>query len=217
MAKNEKVKDMSMTDEVWSTRTTPIEEFLTPAKIKELKANAKEVSAEALEEMTESIALIRSQLKRGNKSSGNRVKYYNIIKEEGREIPGWPVKQGHRSTQPQHVQDSMTEMKELATTAFVNFWNDNPIVQVTALISDRNTTLGGSPYPDAESYAKAKVAALSQRFIKHATPQKDDAGNLLDARWDGIFSLEGMTISPLGGSVDEVEAQSDEVDSDESN
>ena len=206
---NSEKKDMSMTDEVWESRTQHIVEFLTPAKIKELKADAKAESAEALEEMTESIALIKSQLKRGNKSSGNRVKYYNIIKEEGREIEGWPVRQGHRSTQPQHVQDSMTEMKGLAQTAFEAFWNDNPIVQVTALISDRNTTLGGSPYPNASAYAKAKVAALSQRFIKHATAQKDDDGNLLEPRWDGIFSLEGMTISPLGVEETTTEAEAD--------
>ena len=207
LAKENKVKDMSMSDKEWQ-RAQDCGDFLTTAKVNEIKAAFTEeygADSEELEDALESIKLIRSQVKRGNKSAKNRVKYYDTIKTEGRMFSkngngfhefGWPVQRGQTSKMEAHVQESLTAMEDAALPVFIALWNDNPIIQVTSLISDRNKTAGGSTYDTAEAFAKAKVLALRQRFVKHAIPSEDKDGVTHEPRWDGIFNIEGMTIAP---------------------
>tara|TARA_R100000808_G_C2111797_1_gene125658 strand:+ start:138 stop:797 length:660 start_codon:yes stop_codon:yes gene_type:complete len=211
----DKVKDMSMTDDEWNRPTGRITEWMTPAKIKEIKAAFKD-DAEALEDATQGIALIKSQIKRGNNNSKNRVKYYDVIKTEGRAFLsfGWPIQRGQQSKLPEHMQESLNEMCDAAHPVFVELWNNNPIIQVTSLISDRNKTSGGSTYADAESFAKAKVLALRQRFVKHGTAQKDKDGVEHEARWDGNFDIGGMTIAPpFVAETDDAQEEVSEGDS----
>lgn len=211
MAKETTVKDMSMSDKEW-IRAQNCGDFLTTAKVNEIKAHFTEefgADSEELEDAVESIKLIRSQLKRGNKNSKNRVKYYDTIKTEGRfMLPfGWPIKKGQSSTLAEHLQVSLTTMEEQALPVFIDLWNDNPIIQVTSLISDRNKTAGGGTYATAEAFAKAKVLALRQRFVKHGTPQTDKDGVEHEARWDGLFDIEGMEIAPPYVAVADDEAE----------
>ena len=196
-----------MSDKEWQ-RAVACGEFLTTAKVNEIKAKFTEeygADSEELEDALESVKLIRSQLKRGNKSAKNRVKYYDTIKTEGRMFLkanngfhefGWPVQRGQTSKLDEHIQTSLSTMEEMALPVFISLWNDNPIIQVTSLISDRNKTAGGSTYANAEAFAKAKVLALRQRFVKHGVGQEDKDGVTQEPRWDGIFNIDGMTIQP---------------------
>ena len=173
-------KDMRMTDAQWTKVIAPIEQFHKDHQkaLKADKANG--------EDWGESLSIIRSQIKRGNKNASNRVKYYTLIKDEGRDLPNWPVKKGQASKLPQHVQDSLNTMGDDLLTAYTEFWEANPIVQATSIISDRNKELGGSQYEDGEKFAQSRVLAMRQRFVKHFT-----AG-----RWDGNFVEDGMSIDP---------------------
>ena len=190
-------KDMSMTDEQWTKVITPIEQHYKDHQ-KELKAD--KVNGE---DWGESLTIIRSQIKRGNKNAANRVKYYTLIKDEGRDLPHWPVKKGQASKLPQNLQDSLEVMGDALQEAYAAFWDANPIVQATSIISDRNKTLGGSQYTTGEAFAQSRVLAMRQRFVKHFT----------SGRWDGEYNADGMTITPP--PQDEAEAAGD--DSSEAN
>lgn len=179
-------KDMSMTDEQWTKVIDPIEQWdKTYGKdLKADKANG--------EDWGESISIIRSQIKRGNKNASNRVKYYTLIKDEGRDISHWPVRKGQASKLPQFLQDNLNDMGTELHEAYETFWDANPIVQATSLISDRNKTAGGSQHENGASFAASRVLAMRQRFVKHYTAD----------RWDGQYDESGMTINPPEAEVE---------------
>ena len=192
---NENVKDMSMKDNVWEANIAKVQGFLKEFKT-ELAGN---------EEAQESVGIIKSQIKRGNKHPNRRKKFWHAIRVEGGDLEDlfeegeikWPVQKGKQSSLPANVQASLAQISEVAHEAYVTFWNDNPIVQSTSIVSDRNKELGGSSYATAEEYADARVLAIKQRFTKHYTNQQ---------RWDGEYNVEGFNIAPPPTN----EAESDE-------
>jgi hypothetical protein len=186
-------KDMSMDDNTWESNITKVNTFF-----KEYKAELASV-----EEAQESVAVIKSQMKRGAKHPLRRKKFWGAILFEGRDLEliadvVWPIQKGKQSTLPQFVQDSLHTIAAESHEAYEQFWNDNPIVQATSIISDRNKTAGGSIYETASDYADARVLAIKQRFTKHFSNE----------RWNGEYSEEGMSITP---------PPAPEEDSDESN
>ena len=187
-------KDMSMTDEQWAKVIAPVEQHYKDHQ-KELKADKANG-----EDWGESLSIIRSQIKRGNKNANNRVKYYTLIKDEGRDLPHWPIKKGQQSKLPQALQDSLNTMGDELAEAYTAFWEANPIVQTTSIISDRNKELGGSQYNDVAEFAASRVLAMRQRFIKHFNT----------GRWDGEYNAEGMTITPPPQDNDAGDDSSDE-------
>ena len=187
-------KDMSMTDEQWQKVIAPVDQHY--------KDHHKELKADKVngEDWGESLTIIRSQIKRGNRNAANRVKYYTLIKDEGRDLPHWPIKKGQQSKLPQALQDSLNTMGDELASAYEAFWEANPIVQATSIISDRNKELGGSQYNDGAAFAASRVLAMRQRFIKHFT----------SGRWDGEYSADGMTITPPPQDNDAGDDSSDE-------
>jgi hypothetical protein len=185
-------KDMSMDDGTWESNTGKVNIFLKEFKA-ELASN---------EEAQESVTVIKSQMKRGNKHPLRRKKFWGAILFEGRDLEQicdvvWPIQKGKQSTLPQFVQDSLQQISAESHAAYEQFWNDNPIVQATSIISDRNKTAGGSIYETAGEYADARVLAIKQRFTKHFSNE----------RWNGEYSNEGMDIS----APPEVEQDSDDT------
>ena len=187
-------KDMSMNDNTWGANIAKVQAFLKEYKTV-LAGN---------EEAQESVNIIKSQIKRGAKHPNRRKKFWHAIRVEGGDLEdlfeegevNWPVQKGKQSSLPANVQASLALISVEAHTAYVNFWNDNAIVQSTSIVSDRNKELGGSSYNNAEDYADARVLAIKQRFTKHYTNNQ---------RWNGEFNVEGFNISPPI-----VEATSDE-------
>ena len=187
-------KDMSMNDNTWEANIAKVQAFLKEYKTV-LAGN---------EEAQESVNIIKSQIKRGAKHPNRRKKFWHAIRVEGGDLEDlfeegavkWPVQKGKQSSLPANVQASLALISTEAHTAYVNFWNDNAIVQSTSIVSDRNKELGGSSYTTAEDYADARVLAIKQRFTKHYTNEQ---------RWDGEYNVEGFNISPPT-----VEATSDE-------
>jgi hypothetical protein len=196
--KDEEVNDMSeenelfMDDDAWNHRITDkVQPYMNSKEMKEM--------AKADEEIEDSFAVIKMNIKRGNKRPDMRKKYWNSILLEGRNLPNWPIKKGKESNLPIEVQNARDEIGELVFAAHVEFWNNNPIIQHLAVISDRNKELGGSPFPSAEEYASTREVAAKQRVVKYYNAN----------RWTGDFSIEdGLNISPP--------PQEEEGDSDES-
>ncbi len=178
-------KDMSMDDNTWEANVLKVQTFLKEYRTV-LAGN---------EEAQESVGIIKSQIKRGAKHPNRRKKFWHAIRVEGGDLEDlfeegevvWPIKKGKQSSLPVNVQASLAQISSAAHEAYVNFWNDNAIVQATSIVSDRNKELGGSSYTTAEAYADARVLAIKQRFTKHYTNNQ---------RWNGEFNLEGMNISP---------------------
>ena len=180
-------KDMSMTDEAWNNRVERVQAFLKH------EGNAKFFTSS--EEIEEGVELINMNIKRGNRNAAKRKNFWKQILDEGRDWTtenypdlletSWPVVKGKESHYPAHVQASAGQIYDLTFTASVDYWNNNPIIQVVAIRSGRNKEVGGQPFPDAEEYAKGKAFAMKQRFLKLFD----------DGRWDGNFSLDGMTIT----------------------
>tara|TARA_R110000824_G_scaffold64572_2_gene168664 strand:- start:6190 stop:6780 length:591 start_codon:yes stop_codon:yes gene_type:complete len=191
---NENVKDMSMNDNTWEANIAKVQAFLKEYKTV-LAGN---------EEAQESVNIIKSQIKRGAKHPNRRKKFWHAIRVEGGDLEDlfeeeqikWPVQKGKQSSLPANVQESLSQITVAAHEAYVNFWNDNAIVQSTSIVSDRNKELGGSSYTTAEDYADARVLAIKQRFTKHYTNNQ---------RWNGEFNIEDFNIAPPT-----VEAESDE-------
>ena len=182
---NENVKDMSMNDNTWEANVSKVQTFLKECKTV-LAGN---------EEAQESVNIIKSQIRRGSKHPNRRKKFWHAIRIEGGDLEDlfedgeivWPVQKGKQSSLPATVQASLALISAEAHLAYVNFWNDNMIVQSTSIVSDRNKELGGSSYTTAEEYADARVLAIKQRFTKHYTNGQ---------RWNGEFNVEGFSISP---------------------
>jgi hypothetical protein len=189
---NENVKDMSMNDNTWEANVSKVQSFLKEFKTV-LAGN---------EEAQESVNIIKSQIRRGAKHPNRRKKFWHAIRIEGGDLEDlfeegevvWPVQKGKQSSLPANVQASLALISAEAHLAYVNFWNDNAIVQSTSIVSDRNKELGGSSYTTAEDYADARVLAIKQRFTKHYTNGQ---------RWNGEFNVEGFGIAP---PIVEVEA-----------
>ena len=190
MPKTEKKeKDLSMTDEAWNKRTGRITEFLNHDGNQEFLNSS--------DDIMDAVELINMNIRRGNRSADKRKNLWNQILIEGREwtvektdgllATDWPVSIGKESNLPAHVQASLKMIDSATVDAFVEFWNNNPIVQQTMVISDRNKEMGGSPYEDGLEFAKARGFANKQRFTKYFN----------DGRWDGNFDLEaGFNIAP---------------------
>ena len=173
----EQENDMYMDDTTWDNRIAKI--------LKWIKDHAELRKSD--EDVADSVDIMRMNIKRGNKRSANRKKYWSSILLEGRHLPDWPIQKGKESNLPQHVQDSLKLMGAEVTEVYTTFWNDNPLIQQIAVVSDRNKDEGGSPYADAGTFAKGRVLATRQRFTKYFT----------GGRWDGNFDLEsGFDISP---------------------
>ena len=164
--------DMSMDDANWDSRTEKIQAFI--------KQYGKELRTD--EDQAESLQIINTQMKRGGRRMEQRKKYWNAILLEGRNLPHWPIKKGKESTLPQNVQDALGEITGFVGTAYAQFWNDNPIVQMVETVSDRNKDLGGSPHPDADHFIKSKMLAVRQRLTKHYN----------NDRWNGEYSLDSV-------------------------
>lgn len=172
-------EDMSMTDEQWDSRIGKVQLW-----IKEHRPLIKEN-----EDVADSVDIIKMNIKRGVKRPQMRKKYWSSILLEGRSLHDydWPIRKGKESNLPQHVQTSLTELGNLVSAAYTDFWNSNELIQQITVVSDRNKELGGSTFDDAETYAKGKVLAARQRFTKYFT----------GGRWDGNLNLEdGFNISP---------------------
>jgi len=189
-------KDMSMNDNTWEANIVKVQAFLKEYKTV-LAGN---------EEAQESVNIIKSQIKRGAKHPNRRKKFWHAIRVEGGDLEDlfeeeqikWPVQKGKQSSLPANVQASLAQISVEAHEAYVNFWNDNAIVQSTSIVSDRNKELGGSSYTNAEDYADARVLAIKQRFTKHYTNEQ---------RWNGEFNVEDFNIAP----PTIVEAESDDT------
>jgi len=184
--KTNEAKDLSMTDEAWNNRVADVETFLSHPDNQDFLS-----SDETIEDGVE---LIRMNIRRGNRNAAKRKTFWKQILDEGREWKNenyetigydWPARVGKESNLPQHVQASTRQIYDLTYDAAVAYWNNNPIIQVVSIRSGRNKEEGGQPYPDAEEYAKGKAFAMKQRFVKLFN----------DGRWDGNFSLDGMTVS----------------------
>jgi len=185
---NKTEKDLSMTDEAWNKRIARIEEFLTHEGNQEFLSSS--------DDIIDAVELIQMNIRRGNRTATKRKNLWNQILIEGRDwtmekqellASDWPVAVGKESNLPAHAQQSLKTMEKLIEDAYANFWNNNPIVQLTSVISDRNKTQGGSPFENALDFASGRGTAVKQRFTKYFT----------DKRWDGNFDVEsGMTIAP---------------------
>jgi len=181
-------KDMKMSDDDWNNRITKVQTWM-----KEHKDLIK-----SDEEISDSVSILKMNIKRGDKRSEMRKKYWNSILLEGRNLPEWPIQKGKESSLPQHVQQSLKDISAAVVEAYTEFWNENEIIQQVAVISDRNKEVGGSPHENADEFAKGRGLAVRQRFTKYFN----------DERWDGQFDLEaGFSIEP---------PESDEEESDES-
>ena len=185
-------KDMSMDDETWETRISKVQEWMK---------NEKDL-IKSDEDVADSVDIIKMNIKRGGKRSQMRKKYLSSILLEGRNHPNWPIQKGKESTLPQNVQDSLKTIGASVHDTYVEFWNDNPIIQQITVVSDRNKELGGSPYEDAETFAKGRVLAVRQRFTKYFN----------DGRWNGNYSSEdGLNINPpQGEETTESEGETDD-------
>ena len=173
---NKETKDMSMDDEAWTNRISKIQDYM-----KEQKQMANED-----EDVADSFDIIKMNIKRGSKRPHMRKKYWSSILLEGRNLDNWPIQKGKESSLPQNVQDSLKAIGSAVSDAYTAFWNDHQIIQQITVVSDRNKTLGGQPYEDAETFAKGRVLAVRQRFTKYFT----------DGRWNGDFNAEeGLSIS----------------------
>ena len=190
---NKETKDMSMDDEAWTNRISKIQDYM-----KEQKQMANED-----EDVADSFDIIKMNIKRGSKRPHMRKKYWSSILLEGRNLPNWPIQKGKESSLPQNVQDSLKAIGSAVSEAYTAFWNDNEIIQQITVVSDRNKTLGGQPYEDAETFAKGRVLAVRQRFTKYFT----------DGRWNGDFNAEeGLTISaPPADETTETTGEEGEV------
>tara|TARA_R110002167_G_scaffold235136_1_gene440383 strand:+ start:2321 stop:2989 length:669 start_codon:yes stop_codon:yes gene_type:complete len=170
-------KDMSMSDNDWDSRIGKVQTW-----IKEHRPLIK-----ADEDVSDSVDIIKMNIKRGGKRSAMRKKYWSSILLEGRNLEDWPIQKGKESTLPMNVQASLKEMGNAVAEAYTGFWNDNEIIQQISVVSDRNKELGGSSYEDAETFAKGRVLAVRQRFTKYFN----------DGRWTGDFdATAGFNISP---------------------
>tara|TARA_R110002012_G_scaffold115540_3_gene262469 strand:- start:2870 stop:3499 length:630 start_codon:yes stop_codon:yes gene_type:complete len=207
MAKDEKKeKDLSMTDEAWNKRTGRITGFL------ESKENSEFLNSTP--DIIDAVELINMNIKRGNRTSEKRKNLWNQILIEGRDWTmekqpllkmDWPVSIGKESNLPPAVQASLKQIEQATIDAYVSFWNDNPIIQQTAIISDRNKELGGSPYENGLEMAKARGFANKQRFTKFFN----------DNRWNGEFDLDaGFGITPPPAEDEEVTVSEGESDED---
>jgi hypothetical protein len=163
-------KDLSMDDETWENRISRITQWM-----KEHRALIKED-----EDVSDSVDILKMNIKRGGKRAHMRKKYWSSILLEGRNLHEWPIQKGKESTLPQNVQDSLKEIGISIHDVYVAFWNDNSIVQTIAVVSDRNKSQGGQSHPDAETYAKGRVLAVRQRMTKYFN----------DGRWDGNYNAE---------------------------
>lgn len=185
--KNNETKDLSMEDEAWNSRVEDVETFLTH------EGNQAFLSSDEMIE--DGVELIRMNIRRGNRNASKRKTFWKQILDEGREWKkehgadveyDWPTSQGKPSNLPPHVQQSTTEIYNMTYEAAVEYWNNNQIVQITAIRSGRNKEEGGQPYPDGVEFGKTRAFAMKQRFVKLFN----------DGRWDGNFSLDdGMTIA----------------------
>ena len=192
-------KDMSMTDEAWNNRVERVNAFM------EHEGNA--AFFKSSEEIEDGVELIKMNIKRGNRNAAKRKNFWKQMLDEGRDWTtenypdlletSWPVSQGKESNLPAHVQASTGQIYDLTFEASVDYWNNNPIVQVVNIRSGRNKEEGGKTYADAEEYAKGKAFATKQRFVKLFN----------DGRWDGNFSLDGMTIAPPTSTANTTETQ----------
>ena len=177
MSDNKDEKDMSMNDESWTSRVSKVQTWM-----KEQKDLIK-----SDEDVSDSVDIIKMNIKRGGKRANMRKKYWSSILLEGRNLTNWPIQKGKESTLPKNVQDSLKDMGDLIESAYADFWNNNEIIQQITVVSDRNKVKGGQPYENADTFTKGRMLAVRQRFTKYFN----------DGRWDGNFSAEdGMTIAP---------------------
>jgi len=204
-----KEKDLSMTDEAWNKRVGRIEEFLSHEGNQEFLNSS--------DDIIDAVELIQMNIRRGNRNATKRKNLWNQILIEGRDwttekqellVIDWPVAVGKESNLPAHAQASLKEMKKMVQEAYAEFWNSNPIIQMTSVISDRNKQLGGSPFENGLEFGEGRGVAVNQRFVKYFT----------DGRWDGNFSLEdGFTIKPpLPAENAKSEEKTDEGEPDDS-
>ena len=209
MPKEKKEKDLSMTDEAWNKRIGRIEEFLN------LEGNQEFLNSS--DDIIDAVELINMNIRRGNRNAEKRKNLWNQILIEGRDwtvektdgklAMDWPVSIGKESNLPAHAQASLKTIKKLVAEAYAEFWNSNPIIQMTSVISDRNKEVGGSPFENGLDFGDGRGVAVNQRFTKYFN----------DGRWDGNFSLEdGMTIAPPPSDENATESETTEGESDES-
>ena len=184
-------KDMKMNDDDWNNRIQKVQKW-----IKEHKDLIK-----SDEEISDSVDILKMNIKRGNKRDDNRKKYWNSILLEGRNLPEWPIQKGKESSLPQHTQQSLKDISAAVIEAYTEFWNEHEIIQQVAVISDRNKESGGSPHENANEFAKGRGLAVRQRFTKYFN----------DDRWDGHFDLEaGFSIEPPESEEEEATESGDE-------
>ena len=175
-------KDMKMSDDDWNNRITKVQTWM-----KEHKDLIK-----SDEEISDSVSILKMNIKRGEKRAEMRKKYWNSILLEGRNLPEWPIQKGKESSLPQHVQQSLKDISAAVVEAYTEFWNDNAIIQQIAVVSDRNK---------ADEFAKGRGLAVRQRFTKYFN----------DDRWDGQFDLDaGFGISPPESEEEESTESGDE-------
>jgi|TARA_R100000479_G_scaffold173195_1_gene118824 hypothetical protein len=200
-----KEKDLSMTDESWNKRTGRITEFLNHEGNQEFLNSS--------DDIMDAVELINMNIRRGNRSADKRKNLWNQILIEGRDWTqekganvemDWPVSIGKESNLPAFVQTSLKQIETHTFNSAVDWWNNNPIIQQTMVISDRNKELGGSPYPDATEFAKARAFANKQRFTKYYN----------DGRWNGEFNLEtGFNVAPPPANEETEESGDSDEDS----
>ena len=116
-------------------------------------------------------------IRRGNRNAEKRKNLWNQILIEGRDwtvektdgklAMDWPVSIGKESNLPAHAQASLKEIKKLVAEAYAEFWNSNPIIQMTSVISDRNKEVGGSPFENGLDFGDGRGVAVNQRFTKY--------------------------------------------------
>ena len=206
MPKEKKEKDLSMTDEAWNKRIGRIEEFLN------LEGNQEFLNS--TDDIIDAVELIKMNIRRGNRNAEKRKNLWNQILIEGREwtmekqellAMDWPVSIGKESNLPAHAQASLKQIKKLVAEAYAEFWNTNPIIQMTSVISDRNKEIGGAPFENGIDFGDGRGVAVNQRFTKYFN----------EGRWNGEFSLEdGMQIAPPPAEettkAEETEGESDD-------
>ena len=162
--------EMYMDDTTWDSRINKVKTWM----------NENKDLIKSDEDIADSVDIIKMNIKRGVKRPQMRKKYWSSILLEGRNHPNWPIQKGKESSLPQNVQASLKVLGADVLEVYTNFWNTHPLIQQITVVSDRNKEIGGSPYDNAETFAKGRVLAVRQRFTKYFN----------DGRWNGEFVLE---------------------------
>ena len=110
---SEKDNDMSMNDETWASRIAKVQTWI--------KEHRELIKSD--EDVSDSVDILKMNIKRGNKRSVMRKKYWSSILLEGRTLHEWPIQKGKESSLPQNVQDSLKQIGKDVTEIYTNFWN----------------------------------------------------------------------------------------------